>query len=128
MPQVPPAQLLQAPLQAELQQTPATQCPLPHWVLFEHAVPFPNVQSMSWPLPQVPTQGTQLDGQKPSEVPLQGRDIVAQANVQLATVPDFVLMLFASLTQASDWVWQALGGSQVSPFSMTELPQTGVQS
>jgi hypothetical protein len=124
---VPPAQVLQAPLQIELQQTPPTQNPLPHWVLFEQLVPFVNVQSMSWPLAQVPTQGTQLNGQNPSEVPLQPRAVFMHANVQLATTPVLVSMVLLSLTQASDWVWHALGGSQVSPASTTELPQTGVQ-
>ncbi len=127
-PQEPPVQVLQAPLQLELQQTPPTQNPLPHWVLFVHPVPFPNLQSMSWPLPQVPTQGTQLEGQNPSEVPLHARAVVMQANVQLATEPVLVRMVLASLKQASDWVWQALGGSHVSPDSTTELPQTGMQS
>lgn len=82
---------------------------------------------MSWPAPQVPTQGTQLEGQNPSEVPLQVRPLVVQANVQVATEPVLVRMLLASLRQASDWVWHALGGSHFSPASTTEFPQTGVQ-
>jgi hypothetical protein len=111
--QVPLAHESQAPPQAVLQQTPSTQLPVLHWLPFEHGVPLPYLQSMSWVAPQVA---------------LHERDVTVQTKVQLATVPDLVLMVLLSLVQASDWVWQAEGGSHFSPASITEFPHTAVQS
>jgi hypothetical protein len=124
----PLAHELQLPEQEELQQTPATQLPDVHCVLFVQPVPLPYVQSMSCPEPHVPAHGTHAVGQKPSEPPLHARAVVTQAKVQAATEPVCIRTLFLSSTQASDCVWHAEGGSHVSPVSITEFPHTGVQS
>jgi hypothetical protein len=52
---------------------------------------------------------------------------VTHAKVQLATTPVRIRTLLLSLVQASDWVWQAEGGSHLSPDSTTEFPHAGVQ-
>jgi hypothetical protein len=118
----------QAPLQGELQQNPSTQLPDEHWVAFVQVVPFPYLQSTSWPTAQEPAQGAQPDGQNPSAVAPHARAVVTQAKVQAATVPVRVRMLLLSETQASDCVWHAEGGSHFSPASITEFPHTGRQS
>jgi hypothetical protein len=82
---------------------------------------------MSWPAAQLFPHGSQADGQKLSDVPLHARAVLVHLKVQAATVPARVRMVLASLTQASDWVWQAEGGSQASPLSTAEFPHTGMQ-
>ena len=65
-------------------------------------------------------------GQKPSLVPLHVRIALVHWNVQFATDPLRVRMVFLSPTHMSNWGWQLVdGGSQVSFGSMTPLPQTG---
>jgi hypothetical protein len=126
--QVPLPHELHAPVQAVLQQTPSTQFPDPHWLLWVQPVPLPYLQSRSWPLAQLAVHGVQPDGQNPSAVvPLHGRGVVVQTNVHAATVPERVRMLLPSLTHASYCVWQAEGGSHFSPASTTEFPHTAVQ-
>jgi hypothetical protein len=125
--QLPPVQTSQLPEQGVLQQTPSTQYPEEHWLTCVQPVPFPTLQSMSWAEAQAAVQGVQADGQKPSAVPLHGRAAVVHRKVQLATRPVRVRMVLASPKQASDWVWQADGGSHFSPDSTTEFPHTGMQ-
>jgi hypothetical protein len=83
---------------------------------------------MSCPVPQDAPQGVQAAGQKPSEVALQERLLDEQTNVHSDGTPLRVRIVLASPTQLSYWVWQAEGGSQVSPASTTLLPQAGAQS
>jgi hypothetical protein len=82
---------------------------------------------MSWPVAQLAAQGVQAIGQKVSDVWLHARAAVVHSKVQLATIPVRVRMVFLSPTQASNWVWQADGGSHFSPDSTTEFPHTGMQ-
>jgi hypothetical protein len=99
-----------------------------HWLPLVQADPVGSRQSMSWVLAQEAPQGLQVAGQKPSAVALQGRRSVTHLKVQLATTPVRVRSLLLSSTHISDWVWQADGGSQVSPLSTAPLPQSGRQS
>jgi hypothetical protein len=126
---VPVPHVWQAPAQGELQQNPWAQLPDLHWFVLVHGVPLSFLQSMSCPAAQVSPQGMQAIGQKVSAcAPPQVRADVVHVKVQLATAPALTRTWSASLTHASDCAWHDDGGSHVSPASMTELPQVGLQS
>jgi hypothetical protein len=99
-----------------------------HWLSVEQLAPLASLQSMSCPAAQDAPHGAQTAGQKPSDVALHGRVLDEQTNVQREGTPLRVLIVLASPTQSSYWVWQTDGGSQLSPASTTPLPQVGEQS
>jgi hypothetical protein len=127
--QVPPApvQALQVAQLETAQQWLSTH-PTEHCRSALHEAPLASLQSMSCgEAPQVVPHAVQPLGQKPSEVALHGRGVEVHLNVQAETVPVRVLIVFASLTQVSNWVWQDETGSQVSPVSIAPFPHDGTQ-
>jgi hypothetical protein len=122
-----PVQASQTAQVAVAQQRPSRQLTA-HWLRWVQVAPFCSLQSRSWPAAQVAPQGVHEAGQKPSAVALQVRAVDEHSKVQAATLPVRVRMVAASLTQVSNWVWQADTGSHFSPASTTPLPQVGWQS
>jgi hypothetical protein len=89
--------------------------------------PLGSLQSMSWFAAQFAPQGMQAAGHWPSVAAAQGRGMVLQRKVQLATMPEGTRMVSRSLTHAWDWLVHMATGSQVSPISMAPLPHMAGQ-